>query len=363
MSDNFNDINDVTANSIKQNFKNITKNIGKKAGKLAKRAIVKGLKKAGKAIIKTIAKAIQALFNAIIQFLISAFPITVVIVLIIAFCAFVWFWNNEERRTSAEYNQDPQHTNITQNDNNGVRKAVALVESQALIDAYYKYMSCNSYIKLVSNKEYSFKNDTEDFAGLEDYYEKENNFYLSSHFILMADEELHEKNFFFPEQIIKPVFYNIDNGKVKTQKILNENDGSLTVTSNQYNNDKITQNNNKITGILDYGLGSVLKYEKAIKDKYINCQYTTKDVIKQEYSKFGQLLSCKIEKEALTEYDIENKNANHIAMKLEGKDVEIGKINFNSSELKPFINNTKKYPINIPLINSAATFSGNIEYK
>ena len=66
------------------------------------------------------------------------------------------------------------------------------------------------------------KNNTYQKNTVRDYFDRENNFYLSDDFIRMADELLHDNSFYYPEQIIKPVF-----GKKMTLEDKNGNETTV----------------------------------------------------------------------------------------------------------------------------------------
>ena len=317
-----------------------------------------------------------------------------------------WDTIRDQRGTRSGYSLDPKNANIIMVDDSGVQRTVALSQNQAYIKAYYEYLSCNSYIKLFGNDKYTFKNNTEDFAGLQDYYGKESQFYLNSSFIKMADELMNYQDgkFYFPDQFIKPVYYTTNSeGNVETGNLLNKS-GGLAVKSYSYNkkgngNYQNQSTTEKETGLWDYGMGSVLQYYDTPfqKDQYVKCDYTTVDITvtvtttdseghthsssttypvsiagmsgaaaRATVQSFvdahnNDTESCSGPDGAALESLVNGKD--HIAMKLEGDDIPIGVRQFNDSKLSAFSNNTTVYPINIPLIKSAACFSGNLTYN
>lgn len=394
-------MDDEQFNQSSKEFSDQVKGLGRKvSGVLAGRPA----RKAGKAAGKTIAKAAKALVKALLALLKVLLPWVLIFALIIVFIAAIWDWGFEERGSSESYDLQPDEENVVVTDSNGKYTAAALTKNQAYISAYYKYMACASYSKTAGGNEvFSFRETTSDFAGLQDYYEKENYFYLSPNFIKMADERLNDDEFFFPEQIIKPISYELtDEGTVKQVPICDE-DGAVQVTSKAW--DKTTmssQTDEDVAGTWDYGLGSILKYDAYTKQKFIDCEYTSYQldvdklipttagyrrehykvvtvnipsgsdadaVMSQYYATVGSLKS-----EATLFYDIDVngpdpttlramvEEQHHINMWLQGRDITIGKRTFDSSELADFCNNTQKYPIQIPLLNSVATFSGDIAY-
>lgn len=373
----------------------------KAAGKVGK-AVLRGGKnkgkKAGSEIARKIMKLLITFLKAIVKLIISVGWIGAVVLAVLIVVALAWNFLFEERGSTASVSLEPAYTNPTQQDEFGVQKAIALTEPQALIDAYYKYMACNSYIKFYGDKRYQFNdpNQTEDFAGLQDYYKNENYYYLSSSFIQMADEHLHQGEFFFPEQIIKSVYFKRDeNQRIKTQHLVDD-EGNFIATSKAYDeNDMSKQTDEEIPGVWDYGFGSVLQYEPHTKDKYISCIYESFQI--DVHTTAGDGRSIHVEfvdipissgdnlnslKSKIDAYEtgatyVSQKPSNeqlemylspenqHIPMKIDPEDQSIAERTFQDTTLAPFSNagNSGYYPLNIPLIVSAATFSGNIEYR
>lgn len=195
--------------TIARPVKNAAKNAAKKTGK-------KILKKLGKAAAKLAIKAIKAFIQAIVKLITALGPWALVILLIIIFFSAAFNFMKDERGSSSQMTLDPAYENPTTMTDEGYIKASAMTESQALIDAYYKYLSCDSFQKVyVDNSgtihRYNFSNvaQTADFAGLTDLYNRENYFYLSSYFLKMTDELFNNEEFYYPEQFIKPVYSDI----------------------------------------------------------------------------------------------------------------------------------------------------------
>lgn len=320
------------------------KNIGKKAA----RPIVNGLKrgmrkygrKAAKAVGKGLVKVGKSLVQAIIKLLALLGPIGIGILLLIVFLAGTFVFLLDERGSNESNDLDPDVQNPTYiEDTSGISKAIAMTEPQAVIDAYYKYLSCSSYFKTYSNKIFEFSNadQTSDFAGLRDYNKIEDNFYLSDDFIRCLDEMLHQDEFYYPEQVIKPVFgqqvelqdKNGNTDTFYTSRIpLDTPDGEIMLDSEHVKNfdemlaDGVTldaegadgddlqllpqsqtttaeamgendtsekyktvdrdvifgDNVDTEAGLWDYGFGSVLQYQPEEKRSYIECSYDAVDV-------------------------------------------------------------------------------------
>ena len=388
--------------------------IAGKGAKKAGRAIGKGLKKAGSAAGKkaaqAVVKALQAIGQALISLLGMLGPIALIILGIALFFVMVWNFLDDSRGAGEHRNQDPSIENpVEYNSEYGVYKATALNKPQALIDAYYKYMSCNSYVKLVDGELFTFSENTEDFAGLADFHQKENNFYLSSDFILMADETLHDKNAYYPEQIIKPVSHDInEDGQVYAVPIVDE-DGKFLPESTKYDSNGLPTDE-KEPGVWDYGFGSVVNYEKMQKDEYIVCEfeYFTIDIDvwipPENPNGVGRWVHSSTEKiylagktydEVIAEVNAHDgdetrvaapsnsmirfflgesisdsygaASTNRISLVVKPNDYELAARDFNDPTLAKFSNvkngvPASLYPLNVPVLTSAATMSGSITY-
>lgn len=379
------------ANRASQPVKNATKKVAKKAGKQAKKVGKKAAKKVGKKaakagkkvgkqavkvgkkvakktakvavkvgkhVVKAAVKIGKALVQLIAKLLAALGPWGCLILAIIILLAVVFNWLLDERGSTGQLSQDPEYENPLVVAENGVRQVAALTELQALIDAYYKYMSCDSHQKIYVDEDgeahwlqFSDQEETADFSTLIDLYNKENYFYLSSYFIKMADELLNNGEFYYPEQIIKPVYADVlplesdpsklyitalplvDDGSDNAKAIIDDDDetvpyaiGESTVSttetgeapqrvvsedatkamialSKEYKTDTVTlrdedgnvlldedgnpatiealsiaqhdedleadNEEDDVTGVWDYGFGSILQYEPMEKEKYI----------------------------------------------------------------------------------------------
>lgn len=184
------------------------KRAGQAAVSKAKTELIKSTGKAVKAAGKAVAGAVKALIAALPEIggvLLIVLAVILVVILIVG-CAHVFLL--EERGTNESNNLNPVYQNPSYMTETGVTKAIAMTEPQAVVDAYYKFMSTSSYIKSYQGKLYEFQTpeETQDFAALRDYNRIEENFFLSDDFIRSIDEMLHHDDFYFPEQIVKPVY-------------------------------------------------------------------------------------------------------------------------------------------------------------
>lgn len=351
----------------------------------AKNKVVQGFKSAGRGLLKNAygpmamgKKVVTDIAGSGLKIMLKKYFIIGVIIIVAVFIGGIFLMSLadyliEERGTTQNYSLENEEMNVSGLTEDGVRMVVALTEPQALKTAYYRLMSCASYVKLANNQHIKFydpedlditssDNEREDFSTLQDYYEKEKNFLLSADFLLMADEILHDYTVYYPEQIIKPVFYKEDdNGNLKTQELVKEDETMLSsdVESVGYKLDSDgdfikDDKDNKVNGLWDYGLGSVLKYTVGQKDVWMEGTIVAKDILVT--NKNGEVTIKRIYPNTPFLYK-------NIPLKGE-KDIKIGGRTFHDSNLqKTFGNSTTTYPIKIPLISSVALFSGSVSYE
>lgn len=317
---------------------NQAKKVARRAGRAVSNKVRKATIKAGKAVAKTVKNTAQIIAKVIMH-LVALFggPLLVALALILS-CVILWNFIAEERGSTESNDLTPIVDNPSVVDQDtGVIKAIAMTEPQAVIDAYYKLMSTSSFTKTYKDEDYVFNEpaETQDFAGLRDYFERENNFYLSDDFIRMMDELLHDNAYYFPEQIIKPVY-----GQKLTLKDKDGVEGTFYTArlphdyksgdmSHLFNEDVVLNFNDMIndksqldspigsdelptliaqsqkageqtdangfhtytiqernvldgtvpadaqSGVWDYGFGSVIQYQPEQKESYIDCTYTS----------------------------------------------------------------------------------------
>lgn len=429
MPQDLNNMTDDSLDSIKSSTRPMV-SAGRKAGRLVNKATrglrkkaKEAIKRAAKEAAKRVAQAVKALGQLIAK-LFAAFPVAmaIILVVIILIClAYMWFY--EERGSTQSKTLDPEYDNPTYVDDTvGILRADKLTEPQAVLDAYYKYLSCQSYTKeygyeesgIWKTKGLTFREDTEDFAGLSDYYGAEGDYYLSPELIMMADEILHKEEFRWPEHIIAPV-----NHKLVDYVDSEGNHRKIVETQPLRGADDMVDK----TLVQKTGLGSVLQYEPGKKDDYVSAKITSFQVdydlvippsedhpettyqhletktftvsetdtiqklrdkvdnhlhsLNEDYllsdsyvvcsgpsdTELGQFIGkMNIERTAngvTTSFTID-----HMPQEVLGKDMEVDKTAFNDSTLNSAFGNDANglYPIKIPLVSSAATFSGNIRY-
>ena len=371
-------------------------------------------KNIGRKVGKAASKAIAAFIKHLIKLIIAMGWWGLALILAIIFLGLTFNFLKDERGVSGQQDLNYLYENPTMAGDDGLQHAIALIEPQALIDAYYKYMSCDSHQKYYDGKFYRFSDSsqTEDFAGLQDYYGREDYFYLSSAFIKMADELIHGEQFYYPEQIIKPVNFELsDDGFVTALPIYDTETRKLTAHSKQWNEGGTAQTSVEETGVWDYGLGSLLQYKPFQKNQFISCTYNsvqidlhsiswteTDDGWKEVDTCLGKRTinipagsTAAQVQELINAYNetpteaggdtykfvkaqpsaekialLTNSTYNsHIPQKVESADQTIASRDFSDSSLSAFSNkgNNGYYPIKIPLITAAATMSGNIRYE
>jgi len=356
MSDTGNNINNDASeqalNSAREKGGQAAKTAGRQATKGIRRVAKKGVSKVTNAARKAVRKGIRAtakaaanlgkiIANLLVKLVaVIGIPLAAILAILLV-AALIWNFLAEERGSNESNDLDPsvQNPSIVDTET-GITTALAMTEPQAVIDAYYKYMSTCSFTKSYDDKLYVFNKpeQTQDFAGLRDYFDRENNFYLSDDFIRMMDELLHDNSFYFPEQVIKPVFGEkitlkdnlgnnvtayasrlpVDFKSGSSSRMLDEdtvkNFKDMISDTSQLDTDaesdevpsliaksqkpvptadadgtttyKLTERNvisgasasGTTDGIWDYGFGSVLQYQPAQKVSYIECSYTNVDI-------------------------------------------------------------------------------------
>ena len=348
MPDLGNNAFDNVGQQAREQGKKLAKKSGKPIKRAAKKATQKVVNKARKGLVKAAKLGVKAAKNIgkiliqLIVKLIALIGVPMAIALAVAVVGIVvWNFIAEERGSNMGDDLDPAVQNPAVVDTEtGITTALAMTEPQAVIDAYYKLMSTYSFTKSYNDKEYVFNdpNETQDFAGLRDYFDRENNFYLSDDFIRMMDELLHDNSFYFPEQIIKPVYgqkltlkdqdgvegsyytarlpndyksgsqsrlFDEDEVKNFSDMISNPSqldsaigtdevpsliaqsqdptpstdaDGTTTYAMTDRNVLDGRTPTGAVPGVWDYGFGSVLQYQADQKQSYIECTYTNVQV-------------------------------------------------------------------------------------
>ncbi|MBR2894818.1 MAG: hypothetical protein IKC03_04050, partial [Oscillospiraceae bacterium] len=196
-------------------LKHHAKKAGKATGRVGNRLLTKSRRtlfragqKAGRAVGKAIynlGKVLTSLLIKLVVLLGSYGVLFCLCLVLLGGCFAVMF---EERGSTGSNDLYPEVQNPSYRTETGILTAAAMTEPQAVIDAYYKMLSCSSYTKVYDAMTFAFNNTetTEDFAGLRDYNKRENTFYLSDDFLRCVDALLHDEDLYYPEQIVKPVY-------------------------------------------------------------------------------------------------------------------------------------------------------------
>lgn len=330
------DENDVVASQAQEDFKNTAQQISQPAKALARKGTkaikdkAAGLvKSAGKKMAKAAVRAGKELVKNIIQCISKLLallgPIGIGVVTAIIFICLVCTVVFDQRGSSGDMSLKAGDQNAVVQNEDGVLEVAAFSEPQALIDAYYKYLSCASQSKVYVKEDGTYKqlsffdaDQAVDYSQLMDVGGLEKDYYLSPYFIKMTDEIVHQGDFFYPEQIIKPVFSKacavegdtsgkkyvtalplVDDGSDNAKHLMagekpaavketspNEGKrqtyhagatGQLLATSTPYTPQPYSgaealqpdYTATKVPGIWDYGFGSILQYEAMEKDKSI----------------------------------------------------------------------------------------------
>lgn len=395
--------------NLGQRATNTLKSGAKKAGGAVKKAIKKRLaiqRKIRKATVAAVKAAVRMLIRVVMLIAGNAFLLIGVILIIAIFC---FATQIDTTGSNGNVIEDADLANPMVEDENNIYQAQALLEPQALKDAYYKYMACKSYIKIyddgsdegmVLEFEYEDEEMLEDFAGLSDYMGREDNFYLSSEFLLYADRLLNKDEFYYPEQLIQSVYWEYDDDRNVTAKQLTDDDNQLVAESYSYDrttdpdaadDNKYEQQSetDKQPGVWDYGFGSVLQYEPSVIDKVLDYEVTTimvenayldGDDVEYEVIEIGinDTYNTAVWVEGAEgeegHWELESRSAIDLLdvpvtgsfhMDLEGEDITIGLRTFNDPTLDAQFGNggTTVYPIKVPVLSSVASLSGNIKYE
>jgi len=476
-----NDQNDEIARQAQASLKNAASQVSRSAKSLARKgggAAKRGLKKLGKKTIKAAAKAGKTLAKTIVKFISKLFamlgPIGIGILVIIILFAILYCVLMDERGSSGDLSLNTSDQNAVVQNDDGVLEVAAFTEPQALIDAYYKYLSCASQKKVYvksdgSYKELSFFNvdQTADYSQMMDAGGLEKDYYLSPYFIKMTDELLHQGDFYYPEQIIKPVFSQactvegdtsgkkyvtalpiIDDGSDNAKHLLAGEDpvavketspnagerrsyiagatGKLLAMSTPYTPQPVygavpilpDDSAAKIPGVWDYGFGSVLQYDAMTKDKSMTIDSVTFPVhyhkIEGDEETCYQTINVSIYPgdtvesveeriNVLTEEETESDDTegegevttsitpvaypssdeitymlghlNVAHMTVTDEDAKMAAYCYDDPEINSALGNgaiasdgvsvipKSTYPLNVPVLVSAATFSGNVRYE
>ena len=173
-----------------------------------------------------------------------------------------------------------KNMNFTSFNKSGDVELSGLTKENKLTKTYYTMYSDNSYYAIVEDSEkYSNIDDAykrknlltpdelrEQYPDIKDVEGREKMFQLNPDVLYSLDRYLHKNQFLYPQQFIKPVYYEESQDKFSLKQLTDEN-GNLTAESQLFNSDgkPLTDskgNLKKDIGVWDYGVASVLRYKE-----------------------------------------------------------------------------------------------------
>ena len=177
--------------------------------------------------------------------------------------------------------------NFTSFNANGDVQLGGLTKENKLTKAYYTLYSDNSYYAVVEDsKKYKNIDDAykrenlltpeelrEQYPDIKDTEGREKMFQLNPDVIYSMDRYLHKNKFLYPQQFIKPVYYEESKENFKLKDLVV--DDKVVAKSQKFNADGTPVKNDdgslkKESGIWDYGLASILQYkEYEVKERTI----------------------------------------------------------------------------------------------
>lgn len=237
------ELNNEPNNNPTDEMSESAQNAGKKVAK-------KAAKKAGKAVRKIAAKVL-------LKTLVLLAPYILLILLLIGIVIAGYYVMYEIRGSEQVFVYDKRAENTTKvdADKEYERTSQGTISGQTNdIQTYYKYMSEHSYWQITGDDNTKLEQTTD----VRDYYGKEEQYYLNNNFIFALDETMHRKKFIYPEQFIKPVFYDPEKLELKD---LTDEEGRLVTEGDVYDSDG-EKTDKKEKSVEKYGLASVFKYKK-----------------------------------------------------------------------------------------------------
>lgn len=187
----------------------------------------------------------------------------------------------EFKGISGEYqNFSFKKMNFTSFNDSGDIELSGLTKENKLTKSFYTFYSDNSYYAVVEDsKKYSDINEAykrenlltpeelrANYPQIEDVEGREKMFQLNPDVLYSLDKYLHKDKFLYPQQFIKPVYYEENKDNFSLKSLTNEK-GYLIAKSQLFGKDGKPELNNdnslkKDTGVWDYGLASILHYKE-----------------------------------------------------------------------------------------------------
>ena len=214
---------------------------------------------------KKIAKALKRALFSLIKLLL---PFIGFIILFIGIIFLVYSIDYEYVGTEKQYTGRYENPFIYSEDNKMLTTENEINTQNKTIRDFYIYFSGQSLWQLRKDKgemvierfdDYNTKMNKENKEDkkIEDYYKREELFRLAPNFLYSLDRELYKSNFKYPEQFVKPVYYDIE--EFKTLNLTNE-EGKVIAQSEEEDLKTGEKTGKKIDSIMDYGLGTILLY-------------------------------------------------------------------------------------------------------
>lgn len=280
---------DDNRNELSNRFSEGAKRAGRGASNLAKNSMKKALKKGINAKFGLKAKASASVTKALAGLIgiKGVIIISVLILLLMMFLAIVdveFKGKNQdyaENGTVGEVEASKEGKTASNNDDMQVKQ-------------FYQYSSNKSYWKLINEKLLPADEETQ----IKDYYNREQLYNLSPAFLKSLNTHLLKDEIIYPEQFIQPVYHEIVNEvingkatgkKTAIMKDLTDNRGNV-VAESKVNKFKITKEEGKtytnywggdyefeatttVKSVANYGLGSIIRYQKGKKVQYMTGTY------------------------------------------------------------------------------------------
>lgn len=246
--------------------------MAKKGVNMAKKPIANIAKKVGKLAIKATGYIIKTLIAILGPWL---------LVIIAVFLVFWVIYDEvfDSKGTQQDFqDEDIKYSNdIKIDDKDGDYKNSNISKQNKILRAFYTVKSEDSYYVQLDNGKI-VKGSSKEAQALKDKYGREKMFYLNPDMLWTLDETLNNNKFRYPEQFLKPVYYDKKKFELKQ---LTDKKGDLVAKSTEYNikdtsEDKkeiYSKTDKKVPGVWDYGFASVLKYKKFKETKKISGTY------------------------------------------------------------------------------------------
>lgn len=304
-------------NMVNDMYEKGGKAVGKGANKLARKA-TKGIKKAGKKALKqvgkAVAKAIVKIVQILIKIIIAILPYLLIVIAVVIVCFFIWdLVFNSRGKTEMYQTESVDELNAVAKQDDGSISATELSQGNKIVKAFYTYFSERSLWVTVEKQDgtkiikeplqYNSKRFIELYGEdgngsasngekLKDKYGRESMFFLNPNALYVLDEFLNEGKFRFPEQFVKPVYYDKDTYELLSLTEENGESEKLVAKSTEYEKDGdgkyvAKTDGSTTTGLWDYGFGSIANYVQYDEEYENRGTYTTVilwNVTKGEYT-------------------------------------------------------------------------------